>query len=65
MALQQLEDRIERHLQDYLGMPHSDRTFDDYMGLRTNLARCAQDFAKQVNEERRTQIRQQRKGVGR
>lgn len=46
-------------------MPHPDRTFDDYMGLRTNLARCAQDFAKQVNEERRTQIRQQRKGVGR
>lgn len=61
----QLQDRMNRHLQDYLKIPKEDRNRTDYEHLVDCLARAAIDYAKQFTEERRTQLRAQRKGVGR
>lgn len=64
MALQQLEDRINRHLQDYLMVPAEERVAEQYMGLREQLSRSAQDFAKQTIDEARMRVREQKRGVG-
>lgn len=64
-AHQQLSDRIHLHLQDYLATPTEDRTARQYNALAEQLVHASVDYARQLTDERRTQLREQRKGVGR
>lgn len=63
-ALQNLDDRINVNLQQYLGTPVEDRTREQYSGLVDQLSRAAMDYAKAMVNERIENRRQVQKQVG-